>query len=460
MELVVNRLHRSALGLLALFWVALLAQPTAAQQTTELFGSSGELYRVHGGTFADLFGSDPANNPLGVAEDTVVLALDVIPTDEEPSRLLVPSTEGGEVETLPSLVYDAGQLFLFWSSRVDELHSRLNLIGFDSDQWTETIDISGDPTQLKGMPHMSITRDPLDDSALAQTRTIVHFVWHERRADDVDVLYTPILLIGGQYLGWNPVIELDRYDGNARDEYQGAGLALFQAATIENGTDGRSVVVALPRKETSRLLTLRFRVLPESLKTLANDSRSHVIGVGRSHPHRGSILRLADAMRSHVIGTGVSLHDGVRQYIADEVYRALLGYGAIFDPESMDEIGDLVWQTTLEAGASLLGHPMRSADLPCDLMHIGSTPGAGSEHQIEVCLASDRPLPATANGRHSIHLSESGEEVLVAWEGEEGALVYSESDGDGWSEPVTVSTDSSISFEQAVRILSEQVRFK
>src|SRR5437764_12049140 len=92
---------------LALAGAALGADRQAA------LGDSGEVYFVRTGTYGDLFpgGTDSApENP--------VLALDVVRRDQPVQRLLVPGTEGTDVESSPFELYEAtsGALFMVWQA--------------------------------------------------------------------------------------------------------------------------------------------------------------------------------------------------------------------------------------------------------------------------------------------------------------------------------------------------------
>lgn len=432
------------------------AYPTASIATSSVatFGDEGELFEVLEGSYGSLF-------PGGydAASESPVLAIRHTPAAGQSQLFLVPNTDGPELDRDPVIVHETGQLFLLWSSGLDAAPSELNLVAFDGQDFGEVIEVSGNPSKLKGKPRFAVTRDPYGDGALAPTRTIVHLLWWEDAADSVAVLYTPVVLVEGEYLGWNPVVTLDSFDLNADDP--ALESRLFRAASIERGTDGRTVVIGLPQQRTSRLLTLRMRVLPWTLVKVADDARSQIVGIGRSGA--GSILKVADAARSQIVGIG-RMHQGVLDYVADEVYFKMLSYGASYDESDVEALGALGWQTTLLAGASILGNGLRNAELPCSTLFLGDEPTQqiGTSHQIEVCLASDRALPSTPPDlEHTVFVSETGENVLVAWTGAEGATVhYQESLAEDWSQEATVSTGSELSIEKALQLLSQQVRYQ
>jgi hypothetical protein len=476
-----NRSLRATLGgatLLGLFGLVggTPAAAAASAPAAAAFGEAGQLYEVLTGRYGELFPDGDAAAPAHS-----VLALRVTSAGGEQELHLVPGTAGAAEDRDPTVVHDAGQLFVLWAKGVDEHASELDLVAFDGKRFGNVIEVSGDPRQLKGAPRLAITRDPYTDDAIAVNRTIVHLLWWENQESKVEVFYTPIVLLDGEYLGWNPVVALDAFDLNAVSGEVVRNSALFRAANIERGPDGRSVVVALPQQRTGRLLTLRMRVLPRTLVTVADSARSHIVGIGRSGSGSGtgSILKLADAARSHIVGIG-RMHQGVLDYVADRVYATVLSYGASYSPGASTEIADLAWQTTLVAGASILGNGLHSDELPCSFLFLGDAPShiVGAPHQVEVCLTSDRPVPETdETAPHTIYVSESGEQVLVAWEGgdtgpdeggaEGGAaagttepLRYRESAGAGWSEAVTVSTSGPVTKDQALALLRQQIRYE
>ena len=440
---------------IALAGLLLAALPAASQELSS-FGSDGELIEVLAGRYDTLFGDRTDALP-----DSEVLALQITRSGEPAQRLLIPGSEGAAPDEPWALVGDDGQRFLLWSTR-DELGvSRLNLIGFDGSDWTDLIEVTGDPSLRKGPPRLSVTRDAYGSSVLSAARTVAHLIWWEEDgAGDTFVRYSPVVFVGGDYLGWNPVVDLAAFDANPALEDPVANERLYEAASVASGVDIRSVVAALPRHRSGRLLTLQMRVLPEPLLRIAEDIRARIVLIGRSTEERSSMLRIADEIRARIVLIG-RMHRGVREYIASKTYASLLAYGASYVPEEAEQIGDLGWLSVIESGASILGNGLREGDLPCSILYLGDSPAemVGSEHQVEICLTSDRPAPETDPRRpHSIFVSETGEEALVAWEGEDGALHFRESAGESWSEVQTVNTGGLVSAEKALRLLRQTVR--
>ena len=451
-------------GFLALVGL-LLGTPVAAGGEglgPATYGDDGALYQVRSGLYMDLFPEDQH----GVPGWNPVLAIDVLFPDGTIQRSLVPGTEGIDEDTNASAVFE-GQLFVLWSAEIDDERSELNLIGFDGETYTEKIEISGDPLRLKGTPKLSVTRDQVEiEEGVFGTRTTAHLLWSESTEGDGELaetlLYTPIILIDGSYLGWNPVISLDTW--SASDEgYVPARSRLIQAASLEPGGDSRAVVIGVPREDIERLLTLRIGVVPEGLQRLADEARAHIVGVGRLLPRESPMMTMADQARAHIVGVGrFQLHRGVREYVADSARSTILDFGESFDPDALDDLADLVWERILTAGSSLLGNGTRAEDLECDLVHLGATEGAAieeSRHALEICVGSDRELPETnPEADHILHVSEDGQDVIVAWASGEGEISVIQSVGDGWSDIVQIPLPAGSSFEDAGDLLSRRVR--
>ena len=117
----------------------------------------------------------------------------------------------------------------------------MNVIGFDGETWTETIEVSGDPVPFKGPPRVAVTRDAFGLAGNPSQRTILHLVWWEQRESAVIVFYSPITLIDGEFIGSNPVVALNQFEVEAPEETDGPiqadhrNLALYKAASVDLG---------------------------------------------------------------------------------------------------------------------------------------------------------------------------------------------------------------------------------
>lgn len=441
--------------------LALLLSVANAWGETAALSEDGSLLQVQMGSYGSLFpgsGRYPAENQ--------VLALDITTVGGATVRHLVPDTEGTEVEAFPTLVRDGGQTFILWSSQVDR-QSTLLLVGFDGDGWTQSIEVSGDSSPVKGPPKIRLTRDVYEDDGVVATRLVAHIVWWEEVNSGVRVLYTPIVFFDGTYLGWNPVLSLADVDNHPDAPEPLGNEALFRAPSVLQGTSESSVIVALPQQRSDRLMTLRIAMQPVALLELADDARSRLLSVGAASPDGGTILSLADDIRMHIVGVGRSapaprLFRGIRDYIGSEVYVSMLAAGSSYDAdEDLQSLGDLVWRTVISSGASILGHGLSAEVPPCGLLHLGRTPSAAelSRHQIEICLVSDRAAPETkADMPHTILTSADGTDLLVAWVDENGTISYRRSVGDGWTGVRATAKRPELSTEQGLQLLRHQLR--
>jgi hypothetical protein len=449
-----SRIRGSSIRAAALLGVlaALLSTPVSGQWSVTALGDNGELYEVRIGELEALFPNAP--------EDSArhrVMALDVTEADGSSHRHLVPGTEGSERENRPSLVYDSGQLFILWASADSSRSSSLRLIGFQDGSFTSPMNVVDDAQELRGPPRLALTRDRYGAGASALQRTTVHLLWWQGLEGEPKVFYTPIVLVDGVYLGWNPVLELSSFDRNAKLAEPFAAIELFRAASLESGIDDTSVVVPLPQQRSGRLLTLDIQLLPSVLQNLADEIRAHIIGVGRAGLAQRGAAALEGDLRDLIVSSGVDLHAGILGFIAEQAGAALAAGSDL----EVEDLAASVAQAALDAGASILGNPERAIDRACLRVQLGPEPGSSQPllHEVRICLASDRPLPETdPYAPHVLFLSEDGAQVLAAWLSADGKLRYRKSEGDGWSATVTVSTGESLGIDQALRLLQRQIR--
>ncbi len=431
--------------------VAVLGTSSApALGQTAAISSDGTLYQVRRGKYRDLFPELEHSVPGRFR----VLALDVV-SGEQRVRWLVPGSEDEDPETTPAVVVepDSGAAYLLWASEDEWGNGAFHLVGFDGEQWGEPFEVSGNTGAVKGAPQLAVTRDEYSEGTV---RTVVHLLWWEKTAEqDEEVFYSPIVLLGGEYLGWNPVLLLDAMADESATP-SGDQLGLFRAPSLESGTDGRTVVVGLPERTASQLLTMRIRVLPRVLLDLADEARSHITVVG-ARTTEGTILSLAEQARSHVTVVGLRLHEGLIDYIASRVYMKILAFGATYTSEDIGEIGQRVHDEVIAAGASILGNELSDEELPCRIFDLGASPEqAEPEHQVELCVVTRRNVPETG-GPVRLYVSEDATRTLVTWRTDNGELHYRQSEGDTWSEESVAPTEDG-DIERALEILRAVIR--
>src|SRR5436305_2046141 len=264
----------------------LFAAPAVAQDGTAALGAAGEVYLAKVGAYKDLF-------PKGhdTAPGNTVLAIDLIQPGSAPQRLVVPYTTGNDVESSPAVLFedDSDTLFVLWASQANSLSSVLMLASFDGTAWGPPIQITGNPFSSKTSPQLAITRDSFattdsDGNTATRHRTIIHVVWEEQTASgNADVLYTPVILEEGTYLGWAPVYNLNDMVGRTPSESKFAPPdALVQSPVLQSGRDTRTLVVGFASAETRTLSAVEIDVLPEELSFLAADARANIIELGRN----------------------------------------------------------------------------------------------------------------------------------------------------------------------------------
>lgn len=457
--------------------LGLSATMAAAAPEGAALGNGGELYLAKTGTFGELF---PGTRGPDAA--TPVLAVDVLRSGGEKERLLVPGTDGAEVEVLPSLFAEeaSGTVFILWESRINVVHPILVLSGFDGDRWLEPISILGTPFSPKTSPSFTVTRDTYqvagpEGESVTRHRTVVHIVWGEENSSGLSrTFYTPIIFEDGVYQGESPVYRLNDFDtgDGAATSFEIAD-ALAQSPNIQGGRDGRTVVVGFASSSTRRLTTLEIDVLPAQLAQVADGARAHIIDIGvRLFPSR--LQTIADGARAHIIDIGHAYHPELAQILADRVYRLVLE-GA----PDLDSLGDKARAHIIDIGAKFSGRGLRpdfakaSTVSSQSVIHEISTTakppaaiGGVPLHLIQFRVASQRPAPRitpSTTEQVSLFMSDDGEDVLVAWpdaptNGEVKAVSYRDSQGSGWNETRQLRLSDDIDLARAFKILEQKVR--
>jgi len=447
---------------LALAGAALAADRQAA------LGDSGEVYFVHTGTYGDLFPSGTETAP-----ENPVMALDVVRRDQPAQRILVPGTEGPEVESSPFELYESssGALFMVWQAQVNTIHPILNLSSFKNGDWTPVIQVTGNPFARKSSPQIAITRDTYDvqdphDGTLSPAhRTALHLIWWEEGSHGGgNVLYAPILLLDGSYVGSFQVFTLNSFlSGQTPSGVTGAAAELFLAPRIQSGSSARSVVVALADPATQRVATLEISMLPGELVSVSDYVRAHIIESGSRFLPR-DVNGLANDVHDSVQGSGARLHPGVLSYVADQVRAHIIESGSKA-PGQLKALAEDVRAHIIESGATMVGSRIDSVNAKSDssafsptVQQISTPDGtAGPEHMFQINVDSSRPAPRTAAAPNSIFVSLDGSDAIVSWD-LPTEVRYRESTAQGWG-PINILTlDSTLDIDRAHAILDQRVR--
>lgn len=446
-----------------------LSRPAAAT----VLGNEGQLYELLSGTYGELFPEDAA-----FAADSPVLALDVVQPDGARERHLVPGTAGPEVEGAPSLVFEdaSERLFAVWESKSTPTASRLLLADFVPGGWSEPLEISGDVAPLKDAPQVLVTRDRFsvrnpEGETISRSRTVIHIVWLEERAEGREYYYTPIILEAGQYVGWNPVVALSEIEPESPSPKAAAETAeLLRAPELASGEDLESAILAFLSPARDRLTTVELRLAPGELGFLADEFRAQIIEIGRRD--REGIDELARKFRAQIIEIGNRLNPRIVSYFAERASSSLLD---VFDADPdrpIEAIADDFRAQIIEIGRELLGGPRGNLPAPSHLLEVapirlGSAPPPPNaprvSHLMSLQVVMDRPSPPLAGVPARVFVSEDGERALVGWLSR-GQVFYTEtsseatSDEEAWTEIQHLTLTGQLGAEAAAEVLAGRVR--
>ena len=439
-----------------------VALPAAADPARDAsVGGKGELYLVREGAYGELFPEQGL-----AARENPALALDVTRAGGATERLLVPGTETSDVEDSASILYEdeSGTLFVLWQTKVNIIHSRLNLVGYQNGQWTELIEISGNPFGWKSSPQLAVTRDVFqteeaEGGLRTWQRTVVHLLWWEEGAGGEPLThYSPVVLLNGVYTGWNPVLRLDDLEVVSSEGLPSPlNLPLAEAPRIDSGRNGQSVAIGFVHPATGELVTLTAEILPGEFAFIADRVRNQIIEIGReSRPDQPGAR--ADKVRNQIIeiGNRLGLHPSVPSYAAELAAAAIEASPPGEDPAVL---GDRVRNQIIEIGARLTDRGFDRGRTARKLQVLETTSsGAGAPpNLIRLVQASLRPAPATGANENALFLSHEGGEAIVAWQAEDGsALLYRESRGGGWSPVRALRLGPDLDLARAREILEQR----
>lgn len=462
-------IKRIAGTLLLTFGLGLAALPAAAAHGEAALGSEGELYIVRTGTYGELFSGSSRYD-----RKTPVLALDIVRPDVPVERLLVPETENGAAESVPSLLFEeaTGTAFLIWESQIN-YHPILMLSGYNGESWSKPIVIVGNPFADKTSPDVAITHDTYEEPVaggkpIVHQRTILHVIWSEENGAGLhETFYTPAIFEDGVFAGLREVINLTEVDALAMSTSASiVPSELLASPRIESGRDRSTVVAAFASEATQQLISLEIDVLPTQLARLADDARAYIIDLGaRSTAPAPDIKRIADDARAYIIDLGAKrgFQPEVARSIGDLV-RDHMGQGSP-QPGQPDfqVIADNARAYIIDLGAKLSGRGLRpamgtSSSIPSTLEFVaGQEEDESSAHFIQFRMASSLPLPEVGNGQLEMFLSETGQDLIVSWT-EGDRLYYRQSQNGGWSEVREFRLGGGLDLAQAYQILSRKVR--
>lgn len=450
---------------------AVLAPPGAnALPADTALGATGELYQVRAGTYGDLFPGRRQTDRLNR-----ILALEVYRSGVLVMRQPVPSTEGPETEVTPAVFYeDASQaVYVLWGSRTSTGASYVKLTSFDGTRWADAIEVSGNPTSVKSPPRLAITRDTVqtlvaDGSSVQHQRTFLHLVWAEGDGRTTMAYYAPIILVDGEYLGWNPVYRLADLDpSEPLAALADPAVSLLQSPTVEAGRDGRTVVIGFVNAASRRQTAMQVNVLPGELQQIADTTRAVIIDTGY---RLGLTLpagrpQLAEKARAAVIAAGGPFESEVVTALLDRVQSEIL----TSDASDLTSLADKTRAVIIDTGVHFSHRGLRPANeklaasgridqVNPDPRHSNEAASPGTlGHLLELTPVATRSAPQVGSGPVEMFVSPNGQSAIVSWSlGDR--LLYRESQADGWSEVRELRLSDTTSIDRAYEILDQRVR--
>lgn len=449
------------------FWICglfLTASSAIAAEWQAVLGAGGEMYVAKTGVYGQLF---PGVRPSEAAHR--VLVLEVTPPGEATRRILVPGTNDAEEEKAPAVIYEdrSETVYLVWQSQFS-IHPILRLTAFDGEWWPKPLEITGNPFAPKTSPQLALTRDSYKETVAegelaTRHRTILHLIWEEESAGGMlETFYSPIVFVDGVYRG-NPVYHLD---GLLQSEQADATAALavspslVRSPTIQSGRDGRTVVIAYVSSLSGRLVSIEVDALPQELGHIADKARSHIIDLGRElRDLPRDLPAIATKARSHIIDLGRAFHREIIDSVAAQVYTKILESDASDDIES---IADKARSHIIDLGAKLSARGLRNpGKTPAKIAEIPSSAPdeEGGTMLLQVRAASSRPAPQIDAAEPVLFLSESGEEVLIAWQdAKQNRVLYRDSTGNDWNGVREIKLSDSLPLSRAYEVLRQRVR--
>jgi hypothetical protein len=438
--------------------LACAASSLSAQET--VLGSKGELYAAKAGTYGSLFPGGKLTDPANA-----VLALEIVRPGQLPERILIPGTEGDDVERLPFLVFEevSETVFLVWERRLGFIHPLLMLSGFNGD-WLEPVEVVGNPFANKTSPYLLVTQDTYGaregGQEVSKRRTILNLVWGEENGAGLnETFYTPVIFENGVLIGRSPVFKLNDYDPETAGSSPDLTAGIAKSLRVQQGRDQRTFLVAFVSPASQRLNTVEIDILPPQLAQLADGARSHIIDIGsRYYPAR--LQSLAEKARSHIIDIGRAFQPEVASSIAQQVYELILSQPS----GSLGSLADKARSHIIDIGAKLSGRGLRTSGTVAEVKNVGPAPAgdgpaeaAEDPHLLQFRALAGRLAPPSEPGEVHIFLSESGEEATVAWV-QKDRVVYRDSSPTGWQEPREIRFAENLDARRALAVIEQRTR--
>ena len=459
---------------LAALLTALVAGSAGAIELDTVLGNGGELFRLHAMTYGEFDAAAAA----ALADDPV-LVLEVVRAGQPPVRSTVPWTDGPETEGSVYLAFEEGSntVFVAWERRTNYIHSRILLAGYQDGVWSEVIPVSDQRFPLKSSPRLAISRDGFEaerdgNSRQRVQRTVLHLVWLEDTAEGAAVVYAPILLVDGAYVGQHERITLSELfpptEGESGDLADVADLGL--APTLESTTDNHAVNVGFIDPATRELSTLRISVLSGDMNAIGGKLRSHILDVGATYDWQqpSDLQRMANDLRSHILDVGARGDRDLLEYVAGDLRSHILDVGVHYqptDPQDLQRLAGDLRSHILDVGFRLdtrgLPRQQDRRGLTFDMIAAESDEAEGGDLEAAQAARIEEvkrhSLPALPEGQSTLFLSADGEQALIAWTAG-GELRYRETLDEGWSEVFSLKLgEDGLTEEEAIRVVRSRI---
>jgi hypothetical protein len=439
-----------ALGLVAL-------APLGAVDRTTTLTAAGDVLRVRAGRYADLF----PNAPKAKADNSI-LALETVRGGKLAERIVVPSTDGEELESAPYVLYQDAldTAFVLWQRTLNGAYSQFFLASVSAGRWSTPISLTTELWSTQTPPEITVTSDTyveIDAAGHSAThrRTVVHTVWWEDTEAERHTVYSPVVLIDGVYVGWNPQIVLDDLDLSGDVATSALQPSLYRAPALAPGSRPHSVVASFARPESGRLLNVEIEVLPWQLSQLAASLRLELSGlVGQGTTPQS----LADKARAHILIAGAKwFNPRFLESLANETYGHIL-VAAGSTPGGITALPGEARAHVLIAGSELSGHSLLSDAARRTIEMRLDADDADPTLTFQVRALANLPAPETAAGPTRILAAGSGDGALVAWESQADRIAYREGDSTSWSDVKTVTLGPQLDREHAYEMLERRAR--
>lgn len=391
--------------------------------------------------------------------------------DTAEGRLVVPSTDDAAVESGVHLEWSrsAGKLLLLWTSTDGDGISRLRFATYSDGAFSEVttlrdaredIRFSSPPTVVAD--HQRLTLELEEDGRLEADRHLFHVFWIEESSD---LLYTVLLFENGRTARWHETVALT---GLFEEAHRGTAAKQGSAPIVWNlrqSETGDSLLVSFDDPDIQRIGTLEISVIAPALGLMSEAIAEHVLDLVAENADDTADSWI-DKMLAHivVIGNRLLIDPLITDFFADRIGQWLHEHAGDYagDPQSLAaatrraalEVSQSVSAVTLPGTAG--ESETTGTDFATYLQEHGQSEELSG--LVSVRVAADFPTPL--DGLHPddrIHVADDGSAVALARQAN-GALLWMENRGDGWSAVRRLVLGEGLDGESAHELVARSVR--